>query len=238
VASAVGSSARWSAAGVAGAGWAAASGYWLRAGWSKGDGPLKGLYVHRLARTNRGARRGGIVFYGSSNVRTWTAMPEDLAPFTVVNRGFGGATDADLLHYAGQLLYPLYPAIACVHTGSNDLAFGLRLGQVLAGKRRLFATFRERLASTTFVVTSALPQPGRARDWPDCQAINDVLREYCHTHRDMIFTDATSAMTTPTGGFRPELYVSDGIHLNRDGQRAWASALRPVLERVTAPPAE
>jgi lysophospholipase L1-like esterase len=225
---------RRSTAGIVGAALALQFGHWLCEGWMRGDGPFKALYVHRVARSNKRVRRGGIVIYGSSNIRTWTSIAEDLAPFTVVNRGFGGATDADLLQYAGRLLYPLFPAVACVHTGSEDLARGLRPTEVLLFKRRMLATFRERLADTTFVVTAALPLPGRAHDWPASQAVNEALREYCQTHRDMVFADATPALTTRSGYFRPELFHRGGVRLNRAGQRAWASALLPALARATA----
>ena len=42
---------------------------------------------------------GAIVLTGSSSFARWNTMEADLAPLTVIPRGFGGSTMADLLHY-------------------------------------------------------------------------------------------------------------------------------------------
>lgn len=35
---------------------------------------------------------GATVFYGSSSLRLWASLADDLAPWPVVNRAFGGST--------------------------------------------------------------------------------------------------------------------------------------------------
>src|SRR5687768_181547 len=35
---------------------------------------------------------GGILFVGSSSIRLWKTLAQDMAPLPVLNRGFGGAT--------------------------------------------------------------------------------------------------------------------------------------------------
>ena len=52
---------------------------------------------------------GAIVVTGSSSIRRWESMAEDLAPLTVIPRGFGGSAMADVLHFVDRLVIPYEP---------------------------------------------------------------------------------------------------------------------------------
>lgn len=198
-------------------------------GYSSGDMWFKALYVSRLEKQSAHEESGGILFYGASNFRLWTEINEDLAPYAVINHGFGGSTDNDLMHYADRLLYPYQPSVVVFQTGSNDFSSGLSLAQAMENKEKMYSTFREQLPETVFVVLSALPLPGRESLWEDSSQLNAFLEEYCITHDRMHFVDAAQAMMQD-GQFRTDYFVEDGIHLNRKGQIAWASVILPVLQ--------
>lgn len=198
-------------------------------GATGGDGPFRDIYINQLIEKSKDVAPGGVVFYGASNFRLWHEMSTDLAPFTPINNAFGGSTDADLIAYADRLLFPLEPSIVAVQTGSNDLAGGLTLEQVLDNKQRMYTQWRERLPQTTFVIMSSLPLPGRQSLWEDSRKTNEFLAEFAASNDGFVFVDATSVMLTADGGFRPEYFGGDQIHLNRDGQRAWATVILPAL---------
>lgn len=47
---------------------------------------------------------GAVVCVGSSSIRMWHGqIADDLAPLTVIPRGFGGSNMNDLLHYVDEL---------------------------------------------------------------------------------------------------------------------------------------
>ena len=49
-------------------------------------------------------RHDAIVITGSSSIRRWHPnIQEDLAPLTIIPRGFGGSTMQDVLHYIDRL---------------------------------------------------------------------------------------------------------------------------------------
>ena len=68
---------------------------------------------------------GAIVLTGSSSFARWRTMEEDLAPLTVVPRGFGGSTMADVLHYVDRLVMPYKPRAVVIYEGDNDTFFGV-----------------------------------------------------------------------------------------------------------------
>ncbi len=198
-------------------------------------GPLKALATLPINFRYPASRTGETVFYGASNFARWEAMEADLAPYIVQNHGFGGSTDADLIRYANRLLFQYQPYAVFFQTGSNDYMGGATVETVMKNKDAMYAHFRQNLPDAYFVVMSGLPLPGRAELWDEIQRVNDYLREYCAAQEKMVFIDATAVMTNPDGSFRPELFVEDGIHLNRDGQRVWSELIKQALAEIDAP---
>ena len=44
-----------------------------------------------------------LLFVGSSSIRFWGELAEDMTPVPVINRGFGGSKIGDVVHYADTL---------------------------------------------------------------------------------------------------------------------------------------
>ena len=196
---------------------------------------LPTLSVPRIRRAYRDRPPGEVVFYGASNFTLWKTMERDLEPFVLQNHGFGGSTDDLLRRCAPQLLFPYRPSVAVFQTGSNDLALGASLDQVLADKFSMFDGFRAALPATRFVIMSGLPLPGRAELWDMTKKINAAVRSYA-AERDLVsVADATSALLDDTSGFRPELFRKDGIHLNDAGRARWSQVIVPALTAAGAP---
>lgn len=210
-------------------------------GWQIGWGPFsmlfKGYGEEVTAIENKydaQIRQGEIVFYGASNFRLWTDMENDLAPYPVQNHGFGGSTDQMLVQYANRILYPYAPKIVFFQTGSNDYVVisgtdEEKVAACMAYKREMFDTFHEAMPDATFVVMSGLLLPGRSQYAALTRQVNRELEALCAERDYMIFVDA-SEMTFDGENYREDLFISDGIHLNHDGQMLWANDyILPVL---------
>jgi lysophospholipase L1-like esterase len=191
--------------------------------------------VPRIRRAYRNRRPGEGVFYGASNFTLWKTMERDLDPFVLQNHGFGGSTDDLLRRCAPRLLFPYRPSVAVVQTGSNDLAFGRSLDRVLADKFSMFDGFCTALPATRFIIMSGLPLPGRAELWEATQSINAAISSYAADHDLVSFADATEVLLDERGGFRPELFRQDGIHLIGAGRAEWSKVIVPALEAAGAP---
>jgi lysophospholipase L1-like esterase len=191
--------------------------------------------VPRIRRAYRGRPTGEVVFYGASNFTLWKTMERDLAPFVLQNHGFGGSTDDLLRRCAPRLLFPYRPSVAVLQTGSNDLAFGRSLDRVLADKFSMLDGFRAALPATRFVIMSGLPLPGRAELWEATKSINAAISSYAADQDLVTFADATEVLLNDRGGFRPELFRQDGIHLIDTGRTEWSKVIVPALEAAGAP---
>ena len=177
------------------------------------------------------------VFYGASNFRMWKNMDKDLAQFRAQNHGFGGATDVLLAHYAPRLLFPYSPDITVLQTGSNDcggMSGGTvkKVGTCLTLKKMMLEWFLEQLPDTKILVLSGLLLPGLPGGTKITQRVNEGLKEICSGNDRLFFADA-SDMTFDGKDYRAELFKSDGIHLNRDGQLLWCGQyIKPALEVI------
>ena len=45
-----------------------------------------------------------ILFIGSSSIRLWNTLEEDMKPFPVIKRGYGGAHFRDIIFYTDRIL--------------------------------------------------------------------------------------------------------------------------------------
>ena len=61
------------------------------------------------------------LFVGSSSIRLWKTLSEDMAPLVTLRRGFGGARMRDVVHYADRLITVYRPAQLVLFVGSNDI---------------------------------------------------------------------------------------------------------------------
>lgn len=213
------------------------------AGRKIGWGPFGGLYdlsdeVKAIARKYDAEEcQHGIIFYGASNFRLWKEMENDLEGFKVQNHGFGGSTDKMLVKYADEILYPYHPDIVFLQTGSNDYvnlsgSDEEKVNVCMAFKKEMYEEFHEKLPETKFVVMSGLLLPGRSQYTILTQRINEALKKLCDETDYLYFVDA-SDMTFDGTEYAEELFISDGIHLNRKGQMQWCEGyIRPQIKQM------
>ncbi|MGN0744688.1 MAG: GDSL-type esterase/lipase family protein [Christensenellales bacterium] len=201
-------------------------------GYFVGWGPFTYLQFDEQEKTiidkyDIATRQNEIVFYGASNFRLWTEMENDLSGYKVQNHGFGGSTDKDLVERAEKLLYPYNPQIVFFQTGSNDYVSlkgtdEEKVEKCIEYKKQMFSEFHEKMPNAYFVVMSGLLLPGRSQYTELTKRINRELKALCDNTDYMYFIDAES-MTFDGTEYKDELFISDGIHLNHDGQLLWCN---------------
>src|SRR5512133_2459941 len=61
-----------------------------------------------------------ILFTGSSSIRLWTTLANDMAPYNVIQRGFGGSKLSDFAVYVNRIVDP-HPCSAIIIFIANDI---------------------------------------------------------------------------------------------------------------------
>ena len=182
----------------------------------------------------RPAPKGGVVFAGSSTIRLWTNLDQDMAPLPLVRRGFGGAKVNDVIHYMDRLITPQEPSMVVLYIGTNDmLDFGGNRPKSIDQMKTLYddllARLHHRLPEAQIVVLATFPSPLNAKRAAEIAAVNAYLRDAADDRPWLGVIDGNAALQTPSGEPRRSLFMFDRVHLNKKGYARWAQILRPKL---------
>ena len=173
---------------------------------------------------------GAILVTGSSSILRWSSMEADLAPLTVIPRGFGGSAMADVLHYVDRLIMPYKPRAVVIYEGDNDTGmFGVPPMKIAGELKQIIGTIHQALPETRIYVMSVKPSLARVENWDKAQETNDLYRQIVDSDDTVRYIDVATPFLRADGTVMDDIFVDDGLHLNEKGTRIWASTIRAVL---------
>lgn len=189
------------------------------------------IRAYERADAQRQPPKGGILFVGSSSIRYWKTVQQDMAPLPVLNRGFGGAHIPHITHYAPRIITPYKPRIIVLYAGENDLASGVSLAQTTAALDTLLDHIHRTLPSTHIAYLSIKPSVLRSSRWPIMKTFNQHIKTHLINRRYVTYVDITKGMLDTSGKAKPALFSWDRLHMNANGYRLWTTTLKPILTR-------
>ena len=178
-----------------------------------------------------------ILLAGDSQFDRWTTFREDLAGYTVINRGIDSFRTDDLVQYVDRLVIRYKPRLVVLHVGGNDIHQGKTPEQLLADTRLLVARIRTGLPGVPIAWSSITPGPGRWDEAPQRKRANALIKAWIATEKDLSFIDLWDAMLTNDGqaargpvGRRPHPPEPRGLLDPRasDAHRCW---VRRIADR-------
>lgn len=174
--------------------------------------------------------QNAIVFVGSSSIRRWNTLVEDMAPLTVLNRGFGGSNMRDAVHHIQQAVLQYQPRAVVLYEGDNDLAsFGATPAMVMAAFEDFYRQLHAALPESRLYVLSIKPSLSRLSVWPTMMNTNQSLAAACAEKINCRFIDVSAPMFSQDGSLSETLFVSDLLHMTPAGYKIWSDTIKPVL---------
>lgn len=175
-----------------------------------------------------------VLFAGSSSIRLWTTLAIDMAPYPVIQRGFGGSKLSDIAVYADRIFSP-HKCRALVLFVANDIT-GSPQDKTPEEVRKLFLyvlkTFRKTHHDEPVFWIAVTPTSSRWKAWPQIKLVNELIRKECENHRNTYFIKTDFAFLNEKGEPRDELFVADRLHLNAEGYKIWTGIIRNELDKV------
>ncbi len=171
----------------------------------------------------------GYLFVGSSTIRFWNTLGQDMAPYPVINRGFGGSKIEDVDFYFDRVVAPYHPRAIVFYAGENDLSAGQTVDQVVANFQRFLDLKTAQLGDAPVYFISLKPSKLRLAQMPLQAEVNARIRALAEARPDLDYIDVTPAMLDQ--GLPKDLYVEDGLHMNPQGYALWTQIVRPALDR-------
>jgi lysophospholipase L1-like esterase len=173
--------------------------------------------------------KGAIVFIGSSSIRMWKELAEDFPDSKVITRGFGGSQLADSTRYASRIVIPYQPRMVVLYAGDNDLASGKTPQQVFKNYQAFVRRVRATLPQVKIAYISIKPSLARLKLMEQMRATNALIRGFAAKGKNLIFIDVFTPMLNQAGEPRSELFLEDGLHMNRTGYAIWRNVIAPHL---------
>jgi hypothetical protein len=180
---------------------------------------------------------GAILFTGSSSIRLWRTLQRDMAPWRVLNRGFGGCHLAHVNHFAERIILPYRPRSVVLYAGENDLGLTSHKTpeDVFDDFQRFVAMVQGRLPGTRIYFLAIKRSPCRRRRWPAMDTANRFIREFAAQCEGVTFVDTCTPLLDAKGNPRSKYLPWYRIHLTPAGYALWTSIVRPVLEADFGP---
>jgi lysophospholipase L1-like esterase len=172
-----------------------------------------------------------ILFTGSSSIRFWGDIKAYYPEYNAVNRGFGGSVTSDLIYYFDKLILPHHPKQIYIYEGDNDLAGGKSPEQILADTDSLLKLIRTKVSRKVPVLFIS-PKPSLAR-WKLKEqyiAYNRMLQDWTKKQKNVKYIDVwTPLLDASSGQPKSDIFIEDGLHLNKKGYEIWAATIKPYL---------
>ncbi|MBA2355731.1 MAG: hypothetical protein H0V80_13820 [Acidobacteria bacterium] len=175
------------------------------------------------------AAPGGIVFTGSSSIRLWD-LAASFPGLPVINRGFGGTQITDAVRHVERLVLRHRPRTVIFYAGDNDLSAGRSPQQVLDDYRAFVDRIRTALPETRIAYIAIKPSLARWALVAKVREANALIRTFSDTDDRLGFVDVDGPMLGWDGKPRPDLFVTDGLHLSPKGYALWTTLVRPFVE--------
>lgn len=174
-----------------------------------------------------------VLFVGSSSIRFWDALEEDMAPIPVIKKGFGGAKMRDIIHYAEDLILPYQPKAIVLFAGTNDIsgrANDKSPEQLFQDFKELAQLLEQRLPNTPLYFLAMTPTTTRWEVWPEVDKANRLIQAYAEEKEQIRYIDTTYFFINEQGQPNEDLLWWDGVHLNTSGYRLWTLLIKEALQ--------
>ncbi len=171
-----------------------------------------------------------ILFVGSSSIRRWN-INDSFKGYPIINRGFGGSTFPDIIHYAEEIIFPYQPKQIVIYCGDNDLASSDDVTPqfVFNNLKKLLGMIRSKLPTVNIVCVAIKPSPNRQKLMPKIKETNDLIENYLRKDKNACYADVYSKMLDKNGEPISDLFKEDNLHMNEKGYAIWEKVIGPRL---------
>ena len=166
-----------------------------------------------------------VLFTGSSSIRKWYSLSAYFPEHQTINNGFGGSQMSDLLYFADLLIIKYAPDKVFIYEGDNDIADGKHIDEIMASTKKLVKKLKKEIPGVEIVFISAKPSLARWELKNKYLELNRALEKYCEGKPYLTYADVWDVMLDELGNPKADLFVNDGLHLNKKGYDLWAKEI-------------
>jgi glycerophosphoryl diester phosphodiesterase len=183
--------------------------------------------------------KDAILFTGSSSIRMWETLKKDMAPYPVIQRGFGGSKLSDFVVYADRIVSP-HPCSAIVIFIANDITGSDKdktPQEVAALFRSSLKIIRKSHPLTPVFWIGVTPTPSRWKVWPQIKEASALIKAICEKQKNTYYINTDFAFLDDKGLPIKKYFRQDMLHLNAEGYQLWNGIIKKELSKTVPVPA-
>ena len=204
----------------------------------------KEMKVERYREANKTAKKGQVVFAGSSLMEMFPIeklLKEHNDPTVIYNRGIGGFITDELMQVLDVCVTDLSPSKVFINIGTNDLSWeSIPISQVISHYDEILTTIEEKVPGVRIYLMAYYPVNYEAatEQMKECLKIrtngkinlaNEEVKKLAARHNQS-YIDVNRNLKDEQGRLKAE-YTIEGMHIKEDGYRAiYDDVMRYVKE--------
>ncbi len=181
-----------------------------------------------------------ILFIGSSSIRLWDNINQDMYPYSSVKRGYGGAHFYDLIHFSERLVKNHTPKAILIFvandiTGSNgltNLVGDLSPNEVKRLFKLNYKLIRGIHKHIPIFLIETTPTLKRWKVWSEILKSNKKLESFCKKEPNLYYIGTRDKFIGVDGLPIKSLFLNDKLHLNTDGYKLWSNIIKTKLIEI------
>ena len=175
--------------------------------------------------------KGKILFTGSSSIRFWDSLEEDMKPLEVLNRGFGGAQISHVIYHFEEIIKPYEPKAIVFFCGTNDLTALKTPKETMSDFKKFLSLVRNEFGNIKVYVIGIKPSVDRLYLDKEERIFNSSIKLLASQDAYLEYIDVWDSMLGEDGSRMPELFIEDGLHMNKKGYEVWTKQVRKSLSK-------
>ncbi|MBT6689714.1 MAG: hypothetical protein HOB11_07980 [Flavobacteriaceae bacterium] len=177
-----------------------------------------------------------ILFIGSSSIRKWDSIKEDLNPYKPIKRGYGGAHYYDLIHFTKRLVSPhkvkaIAIFVANDITGEKEGINDLSPKEVLNLAKFVVKQIRKTHKKTPIFFIETTPTSSRWKVWNKISKANGLIKDFTSKNKNMFYIDTRTFYIKSNGMPNDEFFIADKLHLNNKGYKLWGKIIKDSFDK-------
>jgi lysophospholipase L1-like esterase len=191
--------------------------------------------ISRLTESNKAvSSEDSILFIGSSTIRLWKTLEQDVAPHKTINRGYGGAKFCDLAIFAPQVVSGLRYRAAVMFV-ANDITGSAGDKEPVEIKRLariVIESIQKENPKVPVILLSITATPSRFVHWTRIRAANRALETLSEELDNVHFLETEKHYLNEDGQPIEKYFVADRLHQTESGYQILGKIVREKLSEL------
>ncbi|MDN3620030.1 hypothetical protein QWY81_11250 [Polaribacter undariae] len=176
-----------------------------------------------------------ILFVGSSSIAGWKTSIS-FPNFFVINRGIGGMNMHEIIFHYNALIKKYNPSIIAIYC-DIDIEQGKAPEEAVDVFKKLVEKIKTDFPKTPILLLSMKPvmvDDFIGKDIRKNKAIaNTQLLDFSRKEKNVYFIDLVTPMLHADGTLKTDIFIQDGMHLNKLGYEIWNPIMRKKILELT-----